>query len=231
MKGELYKRFELLDGTALKLIAMLSMILDHVSDSFFPDLLWMRALGRMAMPIFAFCVSEGYIHTCDRVRYLLRLFIFGLISEVPFDLFANGKLLEFSHQNIMFSFAWAVLGLMCIEKALEKNSPLRGRILAALILADFMIGALLMRLDYDMLAVALVSAFTLLRERPLWIRNTASAAVYAVFRNVGRAWFGLLGFVPIYFYNGKRGRGFKWLFYVFYPAHLLAIYLIRQLLI
>ena len=79
-------RYKLLDGTMLKLIAMISMVSDHVGDSFFPDQIWMRIIGRMALPIFAFCTAEGFIHTHDRMKYLRRMGIFALISEIPFDL-------------------------------------------------------------------------------------------------------------------------------------------------
>ena len=104
-------RYGLLTGTGLKLIAMASMVLDHLGDNFFPGAVWMRALGRIAMPVFAFCVAEGFIHTHDRMRYFRRLGLFGVVSEVPFDLVTAGKLLEFGHQNIMASFFWAILAL------------------------------------------------------------------------------------------------------------------------
>lgn len=223
------EKYRILDATALKLIAMLSMVLDHVGDNFFPDQLWMRALGRIAMPIFAFCVAEGFCHTRDRMKYLRRLFLFGLVSEIPFDLVTSGKLLEFGHQNIMFTFAWAVLGLLCCEKVL--GSVKKGRVpLAAAVLLIFLVSSLLLGLDYNVLALALIFLFTLLRRKALWIRTAAAAAAHALLRNVGVYWFGLLGFVPILLYSGERGRGLKWLFYLFYPGHLLLIWLIRSFL-
>ncbi len=74
------ERFRILDGTAIKLIAMVSMVIDHLGDNFFPQAIWMRAVGRLALPLFAFCVSEGYIHTHDRKKYLLRMGLFALVS-------------------------------------------------------------------------------------------------------------------------------------------------------
>ena len=79
-----------------------------------------------------------------------------------------------------------------------------------------------------MLAVGLVSAFYLLREKSPPVRYAGAMAVHVLLRNVGIYWFGLLGFLPVFLYNGERGRGLKWLFYVFYPGHLLLIYVIRQ---
>ena len=110
------KKFAVLDGTALKLIALASMVLDHVGDNFFPGQIWMRVLGRAAMPLFAFCVAEGFCHTRNKGRYLLRLGLFALISEIPFDLVTAGEPLEFSHQNIMLTFFWAILALLCYER-------------------------------------------------------------------------------------------------------------------
>ena len=85
--------WQILDGTALKLIAVTAMILDHVGDNFFPDQIWMRIIGRMALPIFAFCIAEGFSHTRDRRRYLYRMGLFALLSEIPFDLVTAGEVL------------------------------------------------------------------------------------------------------------------------------------------
>ena len=222
------RKMQFLDGTALKIIAMVSMVIDHVGDSFFPQQIWIRAVGRIAMPIFAFCVAEGFIHTHDRGRYLLRMLIFGLISEIPFDLVTSGKILEFGHQNIMLTFSWAILGLTCCDKIIGKERSPGRNLAAAAILVVFLAVSVFLRLDYSMLALALIAVFYLLRVKNLWIRNTVAAAVHAAIRNVGIHWFGLLGFVPLYMYNGKRGKGLKWVFYLFYPCHFLVIFLIKR---
>ena len=85
------KKYQILDGTMLKIIAMVSMVFDHVGDLFLPGVMWLRMIGRLAMPLFSFCIAEGYAHTRDKSRYLLRMGIFALISEVPFDLACEGK--------------------------------------------------------------------------------------------------------------------------------------------
>ena len=224
------KKWQLFDGTALKLIAMAAMVLDHVGDNFFPDHLWMRVLGRIAMPIFAFCIAEGFCHTHDKRRYLGRMLLFALLSEIPFDLVTSGKILEFGHQNILFTFSWAILGLLCGEGLLRRGKG-KGRVLlAGALLAFFLLASVPLGLDYNLLAVSLIAVFYLLREKALWLRTLAAAAVHALLRNVGIYWFGLLGFLPIALYNGRRGKGLKWLFYVFYPGHLLLIYLLRDLI-
>ena len=219
--------WQILDGTALKLIAVTAMILDHVGDNFFPDQIWMRIIGRMALPIFAFCIAEGFSHTKDRRRYLCRMGLFALLSEIPFDLVTSGKVLEFSHQNIMMTFFWAILGLMIYEQVRNRRY---GQILGAAVLLLFTVSSLFLRLDYQILAVGLIILYYLLRNEAPLINNLAAMAYHVLLRNVGIYWFGVLGFVPVLLYNGKRGRGLKWFFYLFYPLHLLAIYILKELL-
>ncbi len=227
---EIPKRFRVLDGTTLKLIAMASMVLDHVGDSFFPDQVWMRVLGRIAMPVFAFCISEGFAHTHDKQRYLLRMGIFSLVSEVPFDLVTAGVPLESSHQNIMATFFWAILGLMLFERITGEGAPKSREAAGFIMLAVFAMLSVLLGLDYNMLGCGLIFVFYLLRGKGLEIEAAAGAVYHALLRNMGIYWFGLLGFLPILSYNGQRGRGLKWLFYLFYPGHLLLIWLVRTML-
>ena len=224
------KTYKFLDGTVLKLIAMVSMVFDHVGDNFFPGAVWMRVIGRMAMPLFSFCVAEGYSHTRDPKRYLTRMLLFGAVSEIPFDLVTAGKVLEFSHQNIMFTFALCVMGLICCDMLTGSGDSKVRKALGIAVLPVFAVIALLLGLDYNMLAVVLVSVFYLLRRKAPALRNLTAMTFHAALRNVGIYWFGLLGFIPIFFYNGEKGRGLKWLFYLFYPGHLLVIWLIRTLL-
>ncbi len=223
------KPWQVLDGTALKLIAMVSMVFDHVGDNFFPEQTWMRVIGRIALPIFAFCVAEGFCHTRDRKKYLRRMGLFALVSEIPFDLVTAGKLLEFGHQNIMLTFFWAILGLLCYE-ALREKLKKGGLVLGIFVLLLFAGASLILGLDYNFLAVGLIFLYYLLRDKALLWRNAAGMAFHAMLRNVGIYWFGLLGFLPLFLYNGEKGRGLKWLFYLFYPGHLLLIWGIRLLL-
>ena len=223
------KPWQILDGTALKLIAMVSMVFDHVGDNFFPQAVWMRVIGRIALPIFAFCVAEGYCHTRDKGKYLRRMGLFALVSEIPFDLVTAGKVLEFSHQNIMLTFFWAILGLLCYE-AVRKKLRKGGLALGILVLLLFAGTSLLLGLDYSFLAVGLIFLYYLLWDKALELRNGAGMVFHALLRNKGIYWFGLLGFLFLFLYNGEKGRGLKWLFYLFYPGHLLLIWGIRLLL-
>lgn len=225
------KRRELpgLNGTALKLIAMVSMVFDHVGDNFFPDQIWMRIAGRIAMPIFAFFVAEGFLHTRDRKKYLLRMGIFATISEPSFDLLTEGRL-GFAHQNVMVTFFLAILALLCYDGLLAKEqTPGRMALGCAAVLA-LMAAALLLKTNYHIYGMGLVFIFYLFRRKELWFRSVMGMIFHIVTENVGVYIFGLLGFLPLFLYNGKRGRGLKWMFYVFYPGHMLLLYLIGRLL-
>lgn len=219
-----------LDGTALKLIAMISMVFDHVGDNFFPELTWMRIIGRIAMPVFAFCISEGYIHTHDRKKYLMRMGIFALISELPFDLVTAGRL-EYTHQNIMYTFFLAILALMVFDRLVSGKNKTVGKILGTLAVLMFCALSLVTGADYNVYAVGLVFLFYLFGDNHVWLRSGVGAVLHLLVRNVGIYLWGLLGFVPLLFYNGKKGKGLKWLFYVFYPGHLLVIWAVRTYLI
>ena len=223
------KKMRFIDGTVLKLIAMVTMIFDHVGDSLFPEYTWMRIIGRIAMPIFAFCVAEGFGHTHDKLKYLTRMAIFAVISEVPFDLFGAGKALDLSHQNIMFTFALAIAGLILYEK-LTLSGKKSGYILGYLVLILSCAAALILKTDYTFLGVLLVTIFFVLRKKDLLIRDGVALLSHLALRNMGIYLWGILGFIPIAFYNGERGKGMKYLFYVFYPAHLLLIFVIKTLI-
>ena len=219
-------RLGFLDGTMLKLIAMVSMVFDHVGDAFFPEATWMRIVGRIAMPVFAFCVAEGLSHTSDKYRYLARLCVFALVSEVPFDLFAFGKVLEFTHQNIMFTFALAVAALLVYDMFAQKGRDME--IAMLLMLIATMLLSIIIHLDYSFLGLGLVYIFYLRRNDRSIFRILWAALMHFLSRNKGVYRFGLLGFIPLLFYNGRKGAGLKWLFYVFYPAHLLLIYAVKM---
>ncbi len=224
MKKE--NRFACLDGTMLKLIAMVSMVIDHVGDNFFPGQTWMRIIGRIAMPIFAFFIAEGFLHTRDRKKYLLRMGLFALVSELPFDLLTAGWV-DFGHQNVMCTFFLAILALTAYERITrDRHTP--GQIalgIGAVLL--FMVLAVILATDYSLYGVGLVFVFYMLRGEKLWLRNLSGMLFHLLTRNVGIYIFGLLGFLPLFLYNGKKGRGLKWLFYVFYPGHMLILWILK----
>ena len=234
MKAKI-NRFRIFDGTVLKLIAMISMVFDHVGDMFCPELLWPRMLGRLAMPIFSFCIAEGYIHTRDRKRYLLRLGIFALVSEVPFDLAFEGRI-NLTHQNIMLTFFLAVLSLMLFDLIRGEKKEDSGKystvktILGTLTVIVMAVIALLVRADYTVFAVIAVFLFYVFKDSGQLVRTGVGVAFLSLTRTMGYYCTTALSMIPLLLYNGKKGKGLKWFFYVFYPGHLLLLYLLKLVL-
>ena len=227
------KKYQILDGTSLKIIAMISMVFDHVGDMFFPDAMWLRMIGRLAMPIFSFCIAEGFAHTKDKKKYLYRLGVFALISEIPFDLAFEGKV-GFSHQNIMLSFFLAVAALMLYDRGEEnperKHSPVVKTVLGVCVVAAMSVLSFLLRADYTFFAVIAVFLFYVFRKRHPLIRAGAGVAFLSVTRTIGYYCTTGLSFIPLAMYNGKKGKGLKWMFYLFYPGHLLLLAVIKLML-
>ena len=229
------KKCQVLDGTMLKLIAMVSMVFDHVGDIFFPGLMWPRMIGRLAMPLFSFCIAEGFAHTRDKKKYLLRMGLFALISEIPFDLAFEGKI-GFGHQNIMLTFFLSILGLMLFDAIRggkdnkEKKIPFWRTGLGVLAVALLALASLVLHADYTAFAVIAVFLFYLLRQKHPLVRSAAGVAFLALTRTMGYYCATGFSFIPLALYNGKKGRGLKWLFYVFYPGHLLLLAVIKAVL-
>lgn len=229
------KKYQILDGTTLKLIAMISMVFDHAGDMFFPDVMWPRMIGRLAMPIFSFFIAEGFSHTRDKKKYLCRLGIFALISEIPFDLAFEGKI-GFSHQNTMLSFFLAVVALMLYDwiqggtKSEENHASIGKTILGVIAVAAIAALSLLLRADYTIFAVIAVFLFYVLRQKHPLVRTGVGVAFLALTRTVGYYCTTGLSFIPLAMYNGKKGKGLKWLFYGFYPGHLLLLAAIKHIM-
>ncbi len=225
------EKLRILDGTSLKLIAMISMVFDHVGDMFFPGALWMRMIGRLAMPLFSFCIAEGYAHTKNKQRYLMRMGVFALVSEIPFDLAFEGRV-GLGHQNIMLSFFLAILALMVFDRIRgEGKEHAAGKtLLGILCVCAVAVLALVLRADYTLFAVLAVFLFYVLRNRHPLLRCGVGVGFLALTRTVGYYRATGLSLIPLLLYNGKRGRGLKWLFYAFYPGHLLLLYLLKTAL-
>ena len=228
-------KIRFLDGTMLKIIAMVSMVFDHVGDMFFPEMTWMRMIGRLAMPIFAFCITEGYIHTRNKNKYLLRMGVFALISEVPFDLAFDGKI-GLSHQNIMVSFFISIVALMLFDLIRGAKIETKGRysvwrtLLGALAVIAMAVVAFLVKADYTFFAVASVFLFYAFKDTNPFVRPVPGVAFLALTRTMGYYLTTGLSIIPLLLYNGKKGKGLKWLFYVFYPGHLLLLYVLKLVL-
>ena len=175
-----------------------------------------RYLGRLAFPIFAFLVAEEFVRTRDRGRYALRMLICALISEVPFDLAIYGRVFYPYYQNMLFTL---LIGIMVIF-VMEYTRKL-GIQLAAL--AGGCALSWILQTDYNVIGVLLIASMYWFRHND--IAQLAVGVVLCAAESVSYYCVSALAYVPIVLYNGRRGAfQLKYLFYVFYPVHLLVLY-------
>ena len=221
------------DAFALKMIAIIAMTIDHVGVLLYPDALWLRVIGRLAMPIMTFLIVEGYHNTTNLKRYLIRLLIFALIAQPIYRLaFPHGL-------NVLFDL---LAGLCLIWLADRIRLPWATYLLIAMV---GIIG-IAIELDWWHLGLFLIFIFHKTRGRFKSTVSTLSALLvvnFFVFAIVS-AYTGDYSYViinainlgcilalPILFlYNGLRGSDYRYFFYTYYPLHLLLLFAIRQLL-
>ena len=219
-------KIQILSGSWLKVIAMVTMLFDHMAVFLpyfheYPTLYFaMRTIGRTAFIIFAFLLAEGFIHTHNRRKYGRNLTIFALISQLPYSLIHN-DFLFYTHTNVGFTLLLAFLGMLAMEYYREDKFRLVA-VLAAIILVTALIKPV-----RGFAGVGLVWVFYLLRSHPI---SRLFVGFCMIARNyiVGQ----VLGFAVLSLYNGKRGFidgpiG-KYVFYAFYPLHLFLLWCIQS---
>lgn len=229
-----------LSGTALKLAACITMLIDHIGASCIeaayaaaseiPEAVAqldtvLRLIGRLAFPVFCFLLVEGFLHTHDVKKYIERLLVFGLVSEVPFDLAFFRTPFYWGHQNVYWTLALGVLAMAALKhfEDADGNVAWKGRF-AALGLAVL---AQLLNTDYGAIGVALIVALYLTRSDRKY--QCIIGAVMMLFELTAP-----LAFLLIWHYNGQRGRCApwqKWAFYGFYPVHLTILAAVTNLLL
>lgn len=236
-----------ISGSTLKMIAVVTMLIDHTAAGILGryltmyaldstpgaidyNTLWtiyevMRGIGRIAFPIYCFLLVEGFTHTKSVGKYSLRLLVFALVSEVPFDLLFSGKAVDLSYQNVFFTLWIGLLviwGFQWIEQKKSWHVVLKVPMylvafLAGLVFAD------LLATDYSYYGVFAIAVLYIFRKK----RGTQIVA--GVLSFLWEVW-AVFAFIPVGFYNGKRGWNMKYFFYFFYPVHLLLLYLVCVLL-
>ena len=189
----------------------------------------MRIIGRLAFPIYCFLLAEGLQRTHNVKRYLGRMLLFALISEIPFDLAFSGRLWNMQYQNVFFTLfigLMVIAGLRLVDQRLsgpETWRKLAGVGLYAVIIVAGSVLALVLKTDYSfkgILAITVLYLFRSRRKAQIW------AGVIAFLLMDGMEMIAALSFLLIWFYNGARGRQNKYFFYFFYPAHLLLLWVI-----
>lgn len=240
-------RWRCLDAFTLKVLAMVLMLLDHAWGILPGAPGWMTAAGRIAFPIFAFQLAEGFFHTHDRHRYLKRLFVFALISELPFDRAVEGGWVYPFHQNVLFTFCLAFLCMLALEKIKPKGPAVFWLAAAGVALLGYLAGFITF-VDYYGYGVVTVLLFYLFRDKPWGWAVQLAGLLYINWELIGGlVWpvtvFGasfdfpeqglaVLALIPIWLYNGRQGphsKAIQYAGYAFYPVHLLALWLVTLL--
>ena len=215
----------------LKIIACITMILDHIKYAI-PSTNGIITIyfGRIAFPLFAFLITEGYVHTNSLERYVKRLAIFALISQIPFMLFRT-LVGEWLMLNIMFTFLLGLLAIGVFDKIKNKIISI------PICLVIIGLGEIL-RVDYGWFGVATVLIFYIFKQSRIWqvIMFSVLVAIYYYSKGIFNfittkiLLFYLFTILPAFLiclYNGKLGRKMKYFFYWFYPVHLLIFYFVK----
>lgn len=238
MEGTAAAAYKKLSGNGLKLIAVATMLIDHTGAmvieqmgngapalSSQAQMMWgdidfvLRMIGRLAFPIFCFLIVEGFLHTRNVKKYLLRLLVFSLISEIPFDLALYNTWFYPGYQNVYFTL---LLGLLALAGIHRYRTCLWKQALVVIAACG---GAALLHSDYGAFGVFFIVLLYLLRD---------DQKSQTIFGCIAICWevAAPLAFIPIRMYNGSRGKwNLKYFFYAFYPVHILVLWGIRVWLI
>lgn len=241
------KKFEI-SGSTLKWIAIITMFIDHTAAAIFDRIIVadgmgngvlytidiiMRLIGRLGFPIFCFLLVEGFVHTKNLRRYAIRLGLFCVLSEIPFDLAFSGKIFYWDYQNVFFTLFLGILVLSGLKMA-DESLMIRGKwekliksLVSILIILSGMGIAVLLKTDYSAVGIFTIVVMYLFRNKKM-MEALMGCIVLTVMSLIEVTSFFVL--IPIYFYKGKRGKQMKYFFYAFYPVHLLILYLICHLI-
>ena len=235
-----------LTSNLLRFIAVVLMVSDHIWATYMSFGDWMTYIGRMAFPIFAFQIAEGFIHTKNFKKYALRLLGFALISEIPFNFFYSSRWFNPYHQNVLFTL---LLGLMAIKVLdnLKKNHTAKDIALSVLWLLLISIASVIGFVDYGFNGVLMVVLFYVFRDFPFaWVLQLIGmvcinviffegqvipAELFGHYVEIPTQAFAVFALIPIWLYGGRKGMSNKVLqysFYAFYPVHMIILYLIKH---
>ena len=225
---------------ALHIIAMIFMLCDHMWATIL-DYEWLTCIGRIAFPIFAFLITEGYIHTSNINKYIKRMVIFAIITEIPFNLMVSASPIYPFHQNVLWTFVISLLTLKYLSFDNTKNI-----FKSILIIILAIIIATITMCDYFGAGVMMVVGFYIFRKSKLLqllmmiYVNMILIQGYSYPIDIAgytyyfpQQGFAVLSLIFIWLYNGKQGYHAKWFkifCYAFYPLHMLILYILTIVL-
>ena len=229
----------------LHIIAMIFMLCDHIWGTIVSGNDWLTCIGRLAFPIFAFLTVEGYFHTKNFKKYMKRLLIFALITEIPFNLAIGGNFLYPFHQNVLWTFLIALIAIYFLEKIKNKKIWLKILLGILIIIFSSVLGLLTM-VDYYHYGILTVLIFYFFRGKKWWnylgqliclwyINVEMMGGMYYEINLLGKIveisqqGLALFALIPIWLYKGQQGpynKTIKYIYYAFYPVHLLILAII-----
>lgn len=233
---------------SLHIMAMVFMLCDHLWGTSFVNHELFTCIGRLAFPIYAFMLVEGYFHTGNLKKYVKRLFLFALISEIPFNLVMGSRIFFPIHQNVLWSFLISIGLIHWNEKVKEKPVWNRTLVSFATVCIAY-IGGIITFVDYYSAGIFMVLTFYLFRGKKWWhYLGQLLCMWYINFEMLGgfgyeislfgrthfvaRQGIALLSLIPIWLYQGNQGyhsKKLQYLYYLFYPLHLLILGIIKVL--
>lgn len=218
----------ILTANQLKIIALISMTIDHIGVQIFPECEWMRIVGRLAFPIFAFMIGEGCRYTKNKKKYLLTVLFTATLCQVVY-FFALNSL----YQCILVTFSFSIILNFLIENAMRKKSITSFFFAVAGFFCVYMITVIMPKVFYNTDFSVDYGFFGVLVPVFVYCTNKKYSKLLAVGFGLmllslwsgGVQWYSLLALVLLFMYNGKRGKyNLKYLFYIYYPLHLVVIY-------
>lgn len=236
-----------ISSSTLHILAMGFMLCDHLWAVLFPAEEWLACIGRTAYPVFAFMIVEGYTHTRDLRRYMLRLFLWACLSEIPFNIMYGGSIFYPYHQNVLWTFLQSLLVIILIEKCRSRFDAVPAALLSAGLAAFGFAAGYATMSDYYGIGILTVLVFYFFRGRTwgsrfaqflcLYILNVKLLGGYCyTFQLFGhdiefvQQGLAVLSLIPIWLYQGRQGirsKVFQYACYAFYPVHIIVLLLLR----
>ncbi len=227
---------------ALKIIAIICMTFDHLSYLIYGGFSWMNLIGRIAFPIFAYQITEGYVHTSNLKKYFFRLLLFSLISQIPFMLFNSIYTVNIFHLNVFFTLLIGLSAIIIFEffsKIESKNKLIHilWQILGFIVVCILALLAKITGCDYGYYGVFTIFCFYIFKNNKI-LMNSAFTMLTILFYGKWLFYpnlfikyllviiFTVLPLIFINLYNNKKGKDTKHILYLFYPVHFMIIYLI-----
>ncbi len=219
-----------LSGNQLKIIAMLTMLVDHIGVQLFPECIILRVIGRLSLPIFAYMIAEGCLHTRNRPKHLLLIALLGLGCQIVYYVAMRSL-----YMGILITFSLSIATIYSVDLFLKRKDVLSGIVMSvtlAVVVFSCIVAPVLwakhgFEVDYDLGGVLMPVLAYYAKSRIGKLACIGFALLITVYSLGAIQWYAFLALPLLALYNGTRGKwNLKYVFYVFYPAHLGLLYLI-----